>query len=524
MRGHHPRMKLQEKDLLKIFEATRAMTSTLRLAELLATVMRLASEVARAEASALLLVDPRTDELYFDVATGEKGGALQQIRLKKGEGIAGWVAAELKPALVNDVTKDSRWTQKADKSTQFQTKAILAVPMQVAGKLIGVMEVINRSDGAPFSDADVEVLEIFAAQAAVAIENARLFESIRQEKEKMSTILSEMAEGALLLGAQGEILLGNPAAHKLLGRSPLEGVSWTEIEERFETHPSWEEITTTLGGAGGVEMKRKTDPLLLLSGVINQVCDDRGTVTGYLLVFSNVTEERREAQLKRNFLSLVSHKLKTPLVAIRGFTPMLLEKPEELNSFQKTAIETIDRNSQQLASLVEKLMWFSALESETIELVRKPQPLSAVVDTALTDLAPYLRTVNATITQDKGLTALPMAFIDKIWIKEVFRNLIENAIKFNSKNPKELTIRGQAAGRMVEIHFIDNGPGIPSEERDKIFNKFYQIEGSFTGQVQGMGLGLALVRRVIEDHNGLVRLETTPGQGSDFIVSLPIAS
>lgn len=516
-------MQLHEQDLLKIFEAMRAMTSTLRLSELLSTVMRLGGEVVRAEASSLLLVDPVTEELYFDIALGEKGGALQQIRLKKGEGIAGWVAVNRKSALVNDVANDPRWTQKADKSTQFQTRAILAVPMQVQGKLVGVMEAINRADGSPFTEKDVEVLELFAGQAAVAIENARLFESIRQEKEKMSTILGEMAEGAILLDSQGAIALGNPAAHQFFDRTRLEGVLWTDIEKDFHAHPTWQEIRDTLGGAGGIELTRKGATPLILAGVINQVCDDRGKITGYLLVMANVTEERREAQLKRNFLSLVSHKLKTPLVAIRGFTPMLLEKPEELNTFQKTAIETIDRNSQQLASLVEKLMWFSALESETIELVKKPQSIPSLIDAALTDLAPYLRTIEATVTQDKTLAELPPALVDKIWMKEVFRNLIENAIKFNAKTPRKVLVRGSVADAMIEVHVVDNGPGIPSEERSKIFNKFYQIEGSFTGQVQGMGLGLALVKRVIEEHGGRIEVQSTVGQGSDLVIWLPAA-
>jgi signal transduction histidine kinase len=260
----------------------------------------------------------------------------------------------------------------------------------------------------------------------------------------------------------------------------------------------------------------------VLSGVINQVCNDRGKVTGYLVVFSNVTEERREAQLKKNFLALVSHKLKTPLVAIRGFTPMLLEKPEELTSFQKTAIETIDRNSQQLASLVEKLMWFAALEGETMELTRKPYSIASLFDMALSDLAPYLRTTQAEITRDDIVNQLPSINVDKIWMKEVLRNLMENAVKFNARTPRKVRLSGQVKGATVEISVQDNGAGIPSEERGKIFNKFYQIEGSFTGQVQGMGLGLALVKRVVEEHGGQVRVESEFGKGSTFILSFPL--
>src|SRR3954469_7851915 len=151
-------MQLPESDLVRIFEPTRAVASTLRLSELLETVMRLASEVVHAETGSLLLMDQSTGELYFDVALGDKGESLQQVRLKKGEGIAGWVAENRKPAVVNDATQDPRWTQRADQKSQFQTKAILALPLLVRDRLIGVMEVINRADGAPFNNTDVEML------------------------------------------------------------------------------------------------------------------------------------------------------------------------------------------------------------------------------------------------------------------------------------------------------------------------------------------------------------------------------
>ncbi len=514
-------MKISEKDLDRVFKATRAITSTLRLSELLETVMRLASEVARAEASALLLLDPATGELFFDVALGEKGGAIQQIRLKKGEGIAGWVAENRKPTVVNDVTKDPRWSQRADDKSTFKTRAILALPMMVRDRLIGVVEVINRTDGAPFNDVDVETLEAFAGQAAVAIENARLFESIRQEKEKMSTILAEMTEGTLLLDAGGRVALANPAAEHLLGQSSLKGKPWESIQDTFDVKPTWDEVQRTLGGAGGMELVRKAQPPLQLSGVINQICSDRGEIQGYLIIFRDVTEERREAQLKRNFLSLVSHKLKTPLVAIRGFTPLLLEKPEELTPFQRTGIEMIDRNSQQLANLVEKLVWFSTLESETMELTRKPQSWLSVVDAALTDLAPYLRTQPADIHREPSLNTLPLVPLDKIWMQQVVRNVIENAVKFNTKPQRHVRIGGRVGEGRVELTVTDDGIGIPSEEHAKIFNKFYQIETSFTGQVQGMGLGLALVKRIVEAHRGDVRVESTLESGSTFTISLP---
>ncbi len=513
-------MAITEGDFIRIFEASRLVSSTLRLSDLLSTVMRLAGEVVRAEASSILLQDPVTEELYFDVALGSKGGALTQVRLKKGEGIAGWVASVRRPALVNDVAKDPRWTQKADKTSQFQTKSILAVPMLAKDKLIGVMEAINRADGQPFTEMDQKILEMFAAQAAVGIENARLFESIRQEKEKMATILSEMSEAALLLDASGMVLLANPIAQQLLGKN-FKGQPWRDIESDFSSKPSWAEAST-LGQGAVIELVRIAKPLLILEGIFKPVRNDKGSIQQWILILADVTEERKEAQLKRNFLSLVSHKLKTPLVSIRGFVPMLLEKPEELEPFQKTALETIDRNSQLLTALVEKITWFSALESDHLELTKKPQSIGSLLDAALADLASFLKTGEAAVNRDPGLDGLPAIHVDKLWMKEAIRNLIENAVKFNPKAPRQIWISGRVEEARAILSFRDNGPGIPSEEHPKIFQKFYQIEANFTGQVQGMGLGLALVKRVVEAHGGFASVDSTLGQGSTFKIILPL--
>jgi signal transduction histidine kinase len=162
------------------------------------------------------------------------------------------------------------------------------------------------------------------------------------------------------------------------------------------------------------------------------------------------------------------------------------------------------------------------LEGETLELTRKPQPLSSVVDAALTDLAAYLRTQPADIQRENSLNTLPLVPLDKIWLQQALRNIIENAVKFNTQPQRHVRIGGRVAGAdRVELYVSDDGIGIPPEEHAKIFQKFYQIETSFTGQVQGMGLGLALVKRVVEAHGGEVRVDSTLGSGSSFTISLP---
>jgi signal transduction histidine kinase len=509
---------------LRFAEAARAVASALRLSDVLRIVMRSAAEVANAEASSILLLDEATGELYFDEALGEKTETQPRVRFKKGEGVAGWVAEHGIPAIVNDVRNDPRWTSKVDEISRFRTRAVMAVPVRLGEKLIGVMEVLNGTEAAPFDESSQRNLELFAGQAAVAITNARLFESVRQEKEEMAVILADMAEGVVLIDARGRVLVANPAAEKLLEWPNCFGAEWTAVDGKFKASLSWVEMYCRPGSLS-LELERRLPPKLILSGVRTVVCDDKGEVAAFLLVFRDVTEERKEASLKKDFLSLVSHKLRTPLVAIRGYVPLLLED-SRMSPFQHQALAAIDKNSRQLADLVDKLIRFSLAESEAFEIKPEKRPALDLVKQAVGEL-PEAKLSKAEIVYEGSLQTLPALLVDAGKIKHVIQNLVENAVKFNRRRedkPVRIVINGGTAGPgRVELSVSDNGPGIPPEEQENIFKKFYQIEENFTGQVEGFGIGLSLVKRIIEAHGGTIRVQSELGKGSAFIFTLPAA-
>ena len=149
-----------------------------------------AKELLGCQASSIMLLDDARQSLYFKVATGEKGGALKKMTLPLGSGVAGWVAREIAPLIVNDAANDSRFAVQFDKTSGFTTRQILAVPMMAKGELVGVAEVVNREDGAPFTQADVEILKSLAGVASVAISNAKL---ISDQKNFFSHILELLA-------------------------------------------------------------------------------------------------------------------------------------------------------------------------------------------------------------------------------------------------------------------------------------------------------------------------------------------
>lgn len=172
---------VKSKDLEEIIKISTLINSTFDINELLNRIMNSANKVVKAEASSLLLIDETTNNLYFHVALGDKGEEVKKFTLKMGEGIAGWVAKHSKPLLVPDVTKDNRFYADVSKKINYKTKSILCVPLKLKNKTIGVLEVINKIGADSFSLEDQSLLETFSNLAAIAIENARLYQDIKFE-------------------------------------------------------------------------------------------------------------------------------------------------------------------------------------------------------------------------------------------------------------------------------------------------------------------------------------------------------
>jgi signal transduction histidine kinase len=243
-------------------------------------------------------------------------------------------------------------------------------------------------------------------------------------------------------------------------------------------------------------------------------------VIGSIFIFRDVTEEKKENLAKRNFLSLISHKLRTPLVTITGYGPILLED-ESLGNSHRKVIQNISKQGNYLLSLVEKLLHFTLIDEDGFEISKSSGSIMGTAERAAGSLKSYLEEKGAIITFKDELKNIPPVMLDTKKIEAAIKNILENAVKFNNGKDRKIEIGAAASEGFVGIYIKDNGPGIPPEERERIFQKFYQIEESFTGQVEGAGLGLALVKRIIEAHGGKVVLDSIIGSGSTFSLLFP---
>jgi|UniRef100_A0A7V3RHC8 HD-GYP domain-containing protein (c-di-GMP phosphodiesterase class II) len=178
MKSKVSELKKKIRNLEALIDASLLFSSTLDIDALLNIILQKAEELMDAEASSVFRIDEEKNELYFITARGEKGKEVKEIRIPMGKGIVGWVAQHKKPLLVPDVTKDPRWFSGVDKKTKFVTRSILAVPLMVKGRIIGVAEVLNKKGNKPFTKTDLEMYSALANQMAIAIENASLYREL----------------------------------------------------------------------------------------------------------------------------------------------------------------------------------------------------------------------------------------------------------------------------------------------------------------------------------------------------------
>lgn len=514
--------------LALVLEMGQLLSSELDINELLNTVLRLASRVVEAETGSLLLLDEPAGELYFDVALG-LGESAAKVRLKLGQGIAGVVARTRRSEIINEPRKDARWSPKMDQTSGFTTRSILAVPMLYKGRLIGVVEAINKKAGS-FTEDDLRLYEAFASQAAVAIENARLFSSLKEEKSKLGTMFSEMADGAVLCAPDGNILLVNAAARRLLGLGEKLGTLDAGLAGTTVVPPLAEIIAERNSTRKFTATRLEPKELILAGTVVNLSADDplaldgKAAQRGWLVVFRDETEERKQAKVKRTFLSLISHKLKTPLAAVVGFSDILLDdfKDDPPSPMAQKAAQTIAEQGKKLSDLVDRLLRYTVLDNPDHAVRLEPVGLDAVVAEALKDMQGWLAERGAAV-EYKGDPAVTV-IVDQDQMKEVVKNLLENGVKFDKNAQKKIRAwvetRRDGAKKAV-LRVKDDGPGIPPEDQEKIFSGFNQVEAFFTGQIDGLGLGLPFVKKVVERHGGRLELDSKLGAGSTFSIVLP---
>jgi len=510
------------KEVVNLYEVSKAIGSLMDLDRLLSRIIKLATDTLGADGGSIMLFEKETGKLIVKAASGRREDTVMGKKLDIGERVAGYAAEKSEIVKIDGNLKDDPRFSNLEQFDGIHSG--ITIPLVRKDKLFGIINVHRTEKKEAFTKKDVDLLSIFAAQSAIAIDNAYLFSTLQQEKEKIEAVFRGMEDGAIITDAQLNIIMLNSSTEKLLNIKKEEGVGNNFLGFLSDFQPSipWKELEKKEEKVVNFDLVRTTRKTLFLSVVATKIRNEEGKLFGQIMVLRNVTDERKEEMVKRNFLNLISHKLRNPLTTILGYLPFLQEKMKALGEPEKEVLRVIENEGLLLSSHVDKLLMFTLLEREYLEIKKEKIDVKSIVETVLEMIATLIKVNMAEVEIDSGLGDVGEVYVDRLKIQDVIENLVENAIKFNDKKEKKIRISGRSVDdKFIQIEISDNGPGIPSEEQEKIFQKFYQVEEYFTGKVEGTGLGLALAKRLVETHGGRIWVESKLGEGSTFYFTLP---
>jgi two-component system, OmpR family, phosphate regulon sensor histidine kinase PhoR len=346
---------------------------------------------------------------------------------------------------------------------------------------------------------------------------ARLRE-LTEDKERLQAVLSGMAEGVLVVDAEQRVVLANPRLRELFGfRGNAVGRPHWEVVRRAELQEAITKATALAEPIAGEIRTEGPDPRYLQLHAVRFPAS--GPLLGVVSVLHDVTEIRRLEGMRRDFVANVSHELKTPLTAIRGFAETL--RGGDVPPAQQAAyLDVILRHAERLAQLIDDILELSRIEGRQQPLTPSEVDVARVATVLLRDMQPQLeaRQIRAELLAG----ARGVAFADRRAVEQILSNLLDNAIKYTEEGG-HIEVRVSEVGSQVRLDVQDDGIGIPPADLPRVFERFYRVDKARSRDLGGTGLGLAIVKHLAQAQGGEVSARSVPDQGSTFSVVLPRA-
>lgn len=513
-------------ELRSLQEGIKAISSALALEDVLRLIVDNASQVLRGSPCYLALADTNAERPRLATMTAAGDAPLTPASRQQLERIAAWITSVGQPVSVNDLSKLGRFAAHEGNPPS----ALIGAPLLVDGQPIGAL-MATSPVGHPFEADQLGFLTAFADQAAVAVKNARLYRDLAMEKRRteeksheLEAIVRGIGDGIIVTDAERRLLLMNPRAAQIFGLREMPASS-QPLDELIPNKELLELLDDTLRSTEQVAVREIALPPVrdkhpVYQGLAAKIMNADGELAGIVTVLRDITGQKELERMKSNFLSVVSHELKTPLHSIKGFVDIILMgKTGPINAIQRDFLNTVKEQTAQLQRLINDLLEFSRLESGQVKLHPQEVELAGLADEVMEKLAPL-----AEEGRVKLISTLPADFptveADRVRLEQVLTNLIDNAIKFTPAGGS-ITISGEHLGDRVRLRVTDTGIGIPMEERERIFDRFYQVDSGSTRSYRGTGLGLTICKHIVEQHQGRIWVEGREGEGATFVVELP---
>jgi signal transduction histidine kinase len=484
------------RQLAMLNEIGLSLTSTLEIEPLLNQILQSAAEILNCQAGSLFLIDPQTDELIFEVVIGPVAADLKGKRLAPGTGLVGESAQTGRAIIANDAKRRTQWFDKTDKQTGFDTQDLLVVPMRVQERVIGVIEVINKTNGAPFTLADQELLTAFASQASIAMENARLYtltdKALAARVEELSVmqridrelnasldieramritldwaLRQSHAEAGLVgtveddklrvmayAGYNGELQANRPLQEGDQPALPLDllvfrrvmetgGPQFVPLDRVAEQEAS--RLLSAARSQTAIPIRRETETIgvLLLESLSSEASSEE--LLNFLMRLSDhaaiaianaqLYEEIKTANLaKSQFVSFVAHELKNPMASIKGYTELVAAgMAGPVNEMQSSFLGTVRSNVDRMNTIVSDLNDLTKIQVGNLRLDYRILPVREIFDDVIRSITRQVEEKNQTLVVELP-EDLPDVWADPARLAQIITNLVSNAHKYTPEN------------------------------------------------------------------------------------------
>lgn len=509
-----PDFRVRQRDYL--LNISRALTEQLDLSEVLRRILEASASMLAGEIGIIVLEDEH-EVLRIQAAFGIGADHLH---------VFNDLLEDFQTAGLDSQRLNLRTRQLAKKLDR-PLKQVVALPMVMNQEPLGLILVFRTFTSSANSD-DRQILQSFADQAAVAVHNARLYAAVTSEKQRLSAILENSADGIMILDAERNILRFNKALSHLTGWRTEQAIGRLDTEilrlNNVKTTIPLEAMLSedwprgkTLYVEGDLE---RIDGLPVSVAIsYARLNDENGAAANIIANVRDITNFRKAEEMKNIFISVISHELKTPVALIKGYAETLRREDATWNKADyDDALNVIAEEADRLKELIDNLLAASKLQAEGMKLSKMDVWLNKLVSQSVERFR--TQTTEHTLELDFP-SDFPLVEGDETRLRQVVDNLLSNAIKY-SPHGGTIRVQGEVLPDAVQISVSDEGVGIRADKLDKVFDRFYRVDDDLARSTQGTGLGLYLARAVIEAHGGKIWAESEPGKGSTFAFTLPL--
>ncbi|MGJ3238253.1 MAG: ATP-binding protein [Anaerolineae bacterium] len=520
-----PDYPVRQRDFL--LEISRAITARLDLTEVLRRVLHASVVMTAARVGIIALHNNEAGEFTIRAYTGLDREAVPAINARLAEIIETMYQQGLDYVYLNEQLAEMA------ESLQEGLRQAVAMPLVFDKKPLGLL-IVFRSYQTEVTRDDMQILHSFADQAAIAVHNAQLYENINQERQRLQAILDSSGDGVMILDADLEILEVNRSFEAMTGWSSAHAVGlsqeqviiWDKIEQNDLNDAmlaGWPNLSPddkssdTLYVEG--DLQRRDGMTISIGITYAPLIAPDGKLTNIIANVRDITNFRRAQEMQNVFISTVSHELRTPVALIKGYASTLTREDADwdLNTV-KNSLTVIEDEADRLTELIEDLLTASKIQAERdIRITLADANLEMIARASVERLTTQSMKHTFSLSFSEDFPVVPG---DSRLLRQVIDNLITNAIKY-SPNGGTVTIGGRFNDETVTLFVRDEGAGISEKDQNRIFERFFRVENSLTSKTQGTGLGLYLVKAIIESHGGTINVKSHLSKGSTFYFTLP---